>query len=135
MRAFLKKFGLVAGEVHGNFIPYGLRSPVVGSIFVVGDAAGQALPLTAEGIRKSLEYGSACGRTVQRVIDGKITLEQGLLEYRALVEESRQGYEVLESMQQGMQHMLVANKVPDILLNALADKAISESLQRAYLEI
>lgn len=131
LNAFLRGLGLAPGKVHGNFIPAGLREPTVGGVFVVGDAAGQALPVTAEGIRKSLEYGRTCGRIVQRVIEEEISLEQGLEEYRAVVERSRRGYEALEAVQR----ILAENKVPDILMSAFMDRAVSEGLQRAYLGI
>lgn len=131
LRLFLSGLGLAPGECHGNFIPYGLREPVVGNIFVVGDAAGQALPVTAEGIRKSLEYGRACGRVVQAVMEGDISLEEGLREYRALVERSRGAYEALL----GMQQILADNDVPDILMKAFTDRVFAEEMQKAYLRI
>lgn len=131
LKLFLSDLGLTPRKCHGNFIPFGLRESTVGNIFVVGDAAGHALPLTAEGIRKSLEYGSACGRIVQAVIDEDISLDQGLREYRALVEKSRRGYEVLLAVQ----HTLAGNDVPDILMKAFTDRVLSEELQKAYLSI
>ncbi len=131
LKKFLKRLGLVIGEVHGNFIPYGLREPIVGDVFVVGDAAGHALPVTAEGIRKSLEYGRTCGRIVQRVVDEETSLKQGLEEYKTLVEKSRQDYEVLEAMQQ----ILLKDKVPNVLLKAFSNGNVSKGLQEAYLSI
>ena len=68
-------------------------------MFAVGDAAGQCLPLTAEGIRPALYFGSECGRIVQRVLDGAISLESGLDAYARLVERYRRAYRVLQLAQ------------------------------------
>ena len=53
-------------------------APPSAGVFAVGDAAGQCLPLTAEGIRPAIYFGSECGRIVQRVLDGALSLERGL---------------------------------------------------------
>jgi menaquinone-9 beta-reductase len=37
---FLDRLGLDQGRVHGGYIAHGLREPVVGNLFLVGDAAG-----------------------------------------------------------------------------------------------
>ncbi len=68
-------------------------------MFAVGDAAGQCLPLTAEGIRPALYFGSECGRIVQRVLDGEITLDAGLETYRRLVDRYRGAYRLLRCVQ------------------------------------
>ena len=74
-----------AGSYHGTYFPNRLRRPTVGRVFAVGDAAGQCLPLTAEGIRPALYFGGECGRIVQQVLDGALSLEAGLEAYRRLV--------------------------------------------------
>lgn len=56
--------GFVAGEelpartVHGGVFPSRLRDPVAGPVFVVGDAAGQCLPLTGGGDPTGAGVGS-----------------------------------------------------------------------------
>ena len=46
-----------APAVHSGFFPARLGDPFAGDVFVVGDAAGQCLPLTGEGIRPALVRG------------------------------------------------------------------------------
>lgn len=83
---FLKKFDLkITNELHGGFFPHSFRAPVIGNVFLVGDSAGQCLPLTGEGIRPSIYFGVQCARIIQQIIDGKKTLKEGQEEYRAFV--------------------------------------------------
>ena len=78
LEAFLDEC-LAAGELHGGFFPSRLRDPIAGSVFLVGDAAGQCLPLTGEGIRPALVFGQAAGRLARRVLDGRSALPRGPL--------------------------------------------------------
>lgn len=71
----------------------------LGKIFLVGDAAGQCLPLTGEGIRPALYFGICCGEIVQQIIDGQISLDKGLGRYRADVMRHRRAYSVMEMLQ------------------------------------
>ncbi len=82
-------------RIHGGYFPAGLREPVVGNVFVVGDAAGQCLPFTGEGIRPALYFGQACGDIVQAVVDGRLSLTEGLLRYREFVSRHRWMYRVM----------------------------------------
>jgi flavin-dependent dehydrogenase len=93
--SFLKEMGLRAGPLHGGFFPWTLREPAVGNIFLVGDAAGQCLPFTGEGIRPALYFGQYCGKIVQRIIDGEITLQEGLDQYRVFVDSYRPFFRTL----------------------------------------
>ncbi len=131
LKSFIKGMNLEIGELHGNFIPYGLREPVVGNIFVVGDAAGQAIPLTAEGIRKSLYFGKECGRIVQDIIEEKISLARGLEEYRKTVNHSLPDYSLLLRMQNWM----LNGGVPAEILKLIRDESAQMALQKAYLSI
>jgi flavin-dependent dehydrogenase len=84
---------------HGTYFPNRLGRATVGRLFGVGDAAGQCLPLTAEGIRPALYFGGECGKMVQRVLDGELAIAAALGAYRALVERYRVAYRVLEHVQ------------------------------------
>lgn len=88
--------------VHGGVFPSRLRDPVVGPVFVVGDAAGQCLPLTGEGIRPALVWGQEAGRHAARVVRGEISLDAGLAAYRAAVFAHRWRYSTLEHLQGGL---------------------------------
>src|SRR5439155_6751655 len=96
---FLSAEGIVAGRYHGTYFPNRMGRATVGRLFAVGDAAGQCLPLTAEGIRPALYFGGECGRIVQRVIAGSLTLEAGLAAYRGLLERYRSAYRILAWVQ------------------------------------
>ena len=99
LRGHLDLFGEFLGvpgaRIHGGYFPAGLREPVVGNLFVVGDAAGQCLPFTGEGIRPSLYFGQACGDIVQAVVDGRLSLREGLLCYCEFVSRHRWMYRVM----------------------------------------
>jgi flavin-dependent dehydrogenase len=93
---FLHDCGAEASSYHGTYFTNRLWRPTMGRLFAVGDAAGQCLPLTAEGIRPAIYFGAECGRLIQRVLDGCLTLEAALDGYRRLVERYRAAYRVLE---------------------------------------
>src|SRR5216683_1566814 len=82
-----------------GLIPRGL-----GWVFPVGDAAGQCLPLTAEGIRPALYFGVQCGRIVQQILDGRLGLQEGLDRYRAIVDGYRVPYRILRVAQWMAEH-------------------------------
>lgn len=102
LRSFLGSLDVQGDRRHGGFFPWRLREPTVGPVFVVGDAAGHCLPVTGEGIRPALYFGRACGRIVQRLIDGELTLEEALACYRRLVLARRRLYRALEAVQHGI---------------------------------
>ena len=88
-----------SADLHGGFFPSRLRDPVADRVFLVGDAAGQCIPLTGEGIRPALVYGQVAGRLVRRVIEGGPSLEEALGSYRATVRAQRRYYWFLHSLQ------------------------------------
>jgi len=96
LERLLSAEGTAGGAYHGAYFPHRLLRPTVGGLFAVGDAAGQCLPLTAEGIRPALYFGGECGRIVQRVLDGALTLEAGLDLYRRIVVRYRRPYRMLQ---------------------------------------
>lgn len=96
---FVESLGVPGGRVHGGYFPAGLREPVVGNLFVVGDAAGQCLPFTGEGIRPALYFGQACGNIVQAVVDGRLSLREGLMRYHQFVARHRWMYRIMSLSQ------------------------------------
>jgi flavin-dependent dehydrogenase len=99
LQRLLRDHGMAAGAYHGTYFPNRPLRSTVGRVFAVGDAAGQCLPLTAEGIRPALYFGGECGRIVQRILDGSVSLEAGLAAYRRLVARYRRPYRVLQLAQ------------------------------------
>ncbi len=118
LKGALQRFvGDLAGTptaYHGTYFPCELRAATAGRIFVVGDAAGHCLPFTAEGIRPALFFGQECGRLVRRVIEGTMSLDRALDEYRGRVESYRWAYRRLAWVQWIVAHL------PDGWLGALA---------------
>lgn len=85
---------------HGGYLPlFGLSNPVRGKVFVVGDACGQVLPLSGEGIRKAFEYAELCGRTISKVLRDELTLEEALKEYTGKVLKAKRFYDNLSFIQ------------------------------------
>jgi flavin-dependent dehydrogenase len=82
LRNFTSSFGVKMGGVHGGFIPFKLRQAVVDRIFLVGDSAGHAFPLTAEGIRQCIYFAQECAEIIQKIIDNGLSLEDGLKAYQ-----------------------------------------------------
>lgn len=105
LERFVDDLAVAPTSYHGTFFPSGLKRAVVGKRFVVGDAAGQCLPFTGEGIRPALFFGQECGRIVQRVLDGALSHEQGLEEYRRRVERYRWAYRLLRLAQWMITHV------------------------------
>lgn len=100
LELFLKEFNLeITKDLHGGFFTHKFREPTVRNIFVVGDSAGQCLPLSGEGIRTSLYFGQECGKIIQKIIDGKITREEGLKDYRQFVMQHKKYYTFLSGLQ------------------------------------
>ena len=85
--------------LHGGSLPARLREPVSGRIFIVGDAAGQCLPLSGEGIRPALVFGYLAGNLSRQVLTGALTLEQGQAAYREVVARYRRQYAILTGLQ------------------------------------
>ena len=105
LERFVEDLSVSTTSYHGTFFPSRLARATVGNTFVVGDAAGQCLPLTAEGIRPALFFGVKCGHIIQRVLDGRITLQQGLHDYRKLVERYRWPYRLFRLAQSVVTHV------------------------------
>jgi flavin-dependent dehydrogenase len=97
---FLEKLRAPLREIHGGYFPHALRPPVVDGLFLVGDSAGQCIPLTGEGIRTSIYFGLLCGEIVQGVIGGLHSLEYGLRAYAQEVRRYRRFFRVFFLAQQ-----------------------------------
>ncbi len=92
LRAFMARFGARPNGIHGGFLATGWTPGVVGGGFRVGDAAGQCLPFSGEGIRTAAQAGAACGALVQKVLDGTMTFEEAQSAYVRFVTRDRRRY-------------------------------------------
>lgn len=92
-------FDCSASGKHGGYWPYRRQPATTRHIFRVGDAAGQCIPLTGEGIRPALYFGGIAGRLARRVLDGEMREPDGLREYRSFVERHVEPYRYLLPVQ------------------------------------
>jgi flavin-dependent dehydrogenase len=97
LQRFMARFGARPGELHGGYLVTGWIPGVAGDVFVAGDAAGQCLPLTCEGIRTAVLAGSRCAALIQQVLDGTSTFAGAQQAYRAYIAEDRPRYRGLLS--------------------------------------
>jgi len=119
--------------VHGGALPSRLRSPVSGPVFVVGDAAGQCLALTGEGIRPALVWGQEAGRQAARVLRGDISLEVALAAYRDQVLAKRWQYRTLELLQAGL--LRIPCKLLPVAVRLVAQGRLARAVQRSYWDV
>jgi flavin-dependent dehydrogenase len=112
---FIQGYGFALdGQIHGGFMPYGLRSPTFQNVFLIGDSAGQIVPLTGEGIRQAIYFAEECARLVQQYLDGEISLEKSLINYRHFVLKHRSGYFLFHFLQKAWL------TIPNFLLQTIA---------------
>lgn len=130
LQHFLDNLGVKGQDLHGGYFPWTLRKPVMGQVFVIGDAAGQCLPVTGEGIRSAIFFGQACGDIVQRVIEGRASLPEGLAEYESLVNRFKKGYYMLRNWQ--LRLSLWPNVLISLLHRATALPPVSRYLLSRY---
>ncbi len=95
LEVFLESLGLGRAETHGGYFPAALQAATEGNLFRVGDAAGQCLPLTGEGIRPAIYFGQVCGSILQEILNGQLSLREGLTSYRDFVMRHRRIYQTL----------------------------------------
>jgi flavin-dependent dehydrogenase len=92
---FMARFDRRPGAIHGGFLASGFRDPVDRGVFVAGDAAGQCLPLTGEGIRTAIMAGYRAGELVQEVLDDRCSADEAAARYRRFVGDGRRAYRAL----------------------------------------
>ncbi len=95
LTTFLRRLEMPPGPRHGGFLGAGLQPPVVEGVFIVGDAAGQCLPFTGEGIRTAVWAGRCCGRLIRQALLGEIGLEEAAARYRSFVAGQRRAFRSL----------------------------------------
>lgn len=109
------------------------KEPFVEDIFVVGCAQGQTLPLTGEGIRRSIFYGMRLGANIQKILDNEISFEKGVSEYAKLTLNCSREYNFLLKLQNRFLKMS-ENKL-EVLARILSKRLIFRVLERKYRSI
>ncbi len=130
LKDFVESYGLKVGSVHGNYIPYTLREPVIGNIFLVGDSRGNVLPLTAEGIRPSIRAGIFCGDVINQILKSKITLKEGTQIYKNFCLKNKRYYDYLLKLQKRM--LNPSNSKVNLIFKMLSLKPIASLALRKY---
>jgi len=93
------RFGRAPDGRHGGYFPYRRLPAVTDDVFRVGDAAGHCLPLTGEGIRPALYFGSRLGRLVQGVLSEEWSQAEARARYRSLVDRHIRSHRYLLAVQ------------------------------------
>ncbi len=128
---FLDDLGLQRDGIHGGYFPYELRDPVVDDLLLVGDAAGQCLALTGEGIRPALFFGTHLGRLIRDALDGNLPLDYVKTQYRELVLARKAGYDLLTRLQRLLPRMPMP--VVQSLLALVRQPPILQRAMRRYI--
>lgn len=92
LRTFMARFGARPDGIHGGFLATGWTAGVVKGVFVVGDSAGQCLPLSGEGIRTAVLAGVRCGALIGHVLQGRISVDAAQAAYRRFIAADRRRY-------------------------------------------
>ena len=122
LERFARRLDVEVTAFRGAYFPHALRRPIAGRAFVVGDAAGQCIGLTGEGVRPALFFGEACGRAIERVLSGELTLAQGQDEYARVVARKERFYRYFTRSQ------AVLTRVPTLLVEWLSLYTASERM-------
>ena len=130
---FVNEESLPSRAVHGGVFPSRFRDPVAGPVFVVGDAAGQCLPLSGEGIRPALVWGQEAGRRAARVLRGEDSLDTALTAYRGQVLAHRWQYRALEWLQAGM--LQLPRRLLPFVLPLFTEGPLAGTAQRWYWDV
>lgn len=109
LRDFLRRLGmpddLRTMERTGGLLPWHQRPAVIGSLWLLGDAAGHCLPLTGEGIRFAFQDGDAAGRLLARVLAGGMTWEEASEAYAGTVARHRLRVGTFTRVQEFVRHV------------------------------
>lgn len=120
---------------HGGYLPlFGLGSAQNNGAFLVGDAANQIIPASGEGIRTAFEFSFQLSEIIGRILAGEISNEEGLEEYRGILNDKRDFYRNLRFIQD------LATYCPDWARNRIirtlsqTDSKKPEQIIKSYLD-
>ncbi len=130
LKKFVESYNLKIGKIHGGYFCYCLKEPVVKNMLVVGCAAGQTLPLTGEGIRRSVYFGLKCGEIIKKILDNKISLKQGHQEYKGLALKNGRYYNYLLKAQNRLSTL--SNWKLNLIARFLGIRPIAELAWKKY---
>lgn len=128
---FLARFGLKRGSTHGGPMPFTLREPLAGDLFLVGDACGQCIPLWAEGIRSAVYFATACGRAIAEALEGNISAVAARERYAALVRRKAGFHKLMLHLQSIV--AVMPEETRGAILNVVAWPPIARRCMSIYL--
>lgn len=102
LERLLAHYGLEADMFRGGYFCYKLKRPFVDRMFVAGCAAGHTLPLTGEGIHRTLRFGLLCGDFVRKVCEGKLSTKDAQRRYAKATLKHKLRYRCLLNAQKIM---------------------------------
>jgi len=126
---FLGRFGLRTGATHGGVLAIGRGEPAAGDLWVVGDAAGQCLPVSGEGIRTAIFHGIHCGRAIAAALRGNMAVDEARHLYSEQVRSTDRFHHRLLELQ-----TLVAHTPEPLLALAARIVASSPTLTRGIMD-
>jgi flavin-dependent dehydrogenase len=132
LAAFLDRFGLRCGATHGGVMAIQRAAPLDGPVLVVGDAAGQCLPLTAEGIRTAIFHGREAGRLIAAALAGDLSPEGARARYRATARRTARFHAFMVQLQHLMARSPEGLRIA--VARAYSRPAIIHPVMRCYLQ-
>ncbi|MDQ6748103.1 MAG: NAD(P)/FAD-dependent oxidoreductase [Candidatus Dormibacteraeota bacterium] len=130
---FLRAEGMRGSHYHGGFLTAGLRPAVAGPVFLVGDSAGDCLPVTGEGIRPAVFFAQRLSELLNEVIDGRRTRLEAARAYSDVQDDHARKFRILRGAQTWLRGW------PDppmgwFMRNYAAQGALYRHLSRLYWE-
>ena len=133
--ALTERLGVDAVRYQGNWFPHRLRDAVEGGVCFVGDSAGHCIPFSGEGIRTAFYFGTACGRELRAVVEGRAPREEALAAYAGFSERHSPAFELAYGLQK-----LIPALPPRVLTGLLSllgrrrvcDRAFTWYLEQAH---
>ena len=126
--ALAERLDATPERFQGNWFPHRLRPAADERVFFAGDSAGHCYPLSGEGIRPALYFGSACGREIRGVLEGRQTRRAALQRYAAFSHDHRGGFAVARALQRvipALPPRVLTGVLRVIGRQALVDRAFS----------
>lgn len=99
LHEFVRRHGHAVGRMHGGAMAIERRDPVADGVFLVGDAAGQCLPTTAEGIRPAIYHGIRCGQAIAGALEGRYSADEAAGRYAQEVRRTEAFHRCLLALQ------------------------------------
>ena len=126
-KAIAARLDVDAVRYQGNWFPHRLRPAVVDGVCFAGDSSGHCIPFSGEGIRTAFYFGTACGRELRGVVEGRQDGDKALAAYAAFSAAHRPAFELAYGIQR-----LIPVLPPRLLTGILALMGRRKVTDRAF---